>query len=588
MSDFQFYPTPASLATKMWTKFKNRNFTRILETSAGNGDLLKGMPYFTERGARRSDPVPIDCCEIDLNKHATLRALPGVNVVGTDYLQFGGGSIYGHVIQNPPFANGVQFVLRAWNSMFDGEIVSIVNAQTIRNPNSCERQHLVRLIEQHGNVEFIETAFVGEGVERETLVEIALIYLRKQSEVGEDIVGSLIGDMSSEDASVKAERLAAGYQDANELTIPTSTVDNFVLVFGAAVKSMRDAVIAEARATHYSAMIGATMAELSSEAKIQASARSSTTWVQSELTTRYLVLKDKAWANLLRSSNVRSQLSSAAQKRMESIFNEIKTLEFTTKNICGFLLGLSENHAGIMREMACDVFDLITRFHSENVVYYKGWVSNSKQRTCGMRLKKSRFVIPGNLSWAGASSLSGEAERRLSDLDRVLAMLDGKDKPEVSLVDVFRTHMGELRRGVRVVSSYLDVRFYPGAGTIHFFPRSQEIMDRLNLMVGSHRQWLPPASETPSEDFMRQYNDADRFDKELRVEIELGLPGLPYNRSDCDHPTRQIFREDTKDAATAAINAALTRVHERRGISVDSQLQHRAAAEPQEMLLLAA
>ena len=70
MIDLQFYPTPLNLARKAWSKFRNNNFIRVLEPSAGNGDLLLGMPGSSTM-YRRS--VPIDCCEIDMAKHPYLR-----------------------------------------------------------------------------------------------------------------------------------------------------------------------------------------------------------------------------------------------------------------------------------------------------------------------------------------------------------------------------------------------------------------------------------------------------------------------------------------------------------------------------------
>jgi hypothetical protein len=62
----------------------------------------------------------------------------------------------------------------------------------------------------------------------------------------------------------------------------------------------------------------------------------------------------------------------------------------------------------------------------------------------------------------------------LRDLDKVFAMLDGRVEPEVSLEWVFRYKFRELRDGQRVSASYFDIRYYPGVGTIHFFPKDQE------------------------------------------------------------------------------------------------------------------
>ena len=586
MIDLQFYPTPLNLARKAWSKFSNRNFIRVLEPSAGNGDLLLGMPG-TSTMYRRS--VPIDCCEIDLGKHPYLRSLSGVAVVGTDFLELNNSGIYSHIIQNPPFNQGVHHVLKAWECMFDGEIVSIINAETLRNPNSREKEFLALLVEQHGNVEFITESFIGDDVERQTSVEIALVYLRKKSQAGEDIVGRLIGDMKVETAADKVEQLSEGFKHPQELAIPNSVIENIVLVFDSAVRTMREAVMAEAQANYYSVMIGLTMGEILNQSGHSVSANKSCEWIKQEITDRYLVLKDKSWANLMRLSDVTSKLSSTAKKRMDSAFEEIKTLEFTVSNISGFLRGLIENQGSIMLQMACDVFDLITHYHTGNVVFYRGWASNDKHRTCGMRVKKSRFVLPGNSIYG--TTLSWEAEQRLADIDRVLAMLDEKEVPDLSLVKVFKLNMAELRRGERVTSSYLDVRFYPNVGTIHFYPRSQELMDKLNRLVGEYRQWLPPKTDS-SKDFLRQYNDAEKFDKEFREELSNELkkdyPSSSHYSRTYANPLNGIFSNDDSSKSAAQIDAALTKVHERNGLHVHFQLERTTSAVHQEELLLLA
>ena len=580
--DFQFYPTPASLATKAWGKFKNKNFTRILEPSAGLGDLIKNPPWSTHYNHRC---LSIDCVEVDLAKHPTLRSLPGVSVVGMDFMHFQGGACYSHILMNPPFASGCSHILKAWDVLFDGEIVCILNAETIRNAFSRERQHLLALIEAHGEVEYIEQAFAGDDVQRSTSVEIALVYLRKKTDAAESIVGSIIDGLVKDNAKLKAERLAQGYEQMQELMIPSTAIENSVMSFDAAVAAMRASVMAEARADYYSGMLGDTMA-VRSGGDVGQKMDASVGWVRNSITERFLKLKDRAWASILRSSQVTSKLSSQAQKRVESEFESIKELEFTVQNVYGFLCGLLENQNQIQLDMACDIFDLITRYHSENSVWYKGWVSNSLHRTAGMRIKTTRFVIPGNANYSGSRNLSWDAEKRLSDIDKVFAMLDGKSEPEVSLTHVFRHNSNQMAVGGRVSASYFDVRWYPGAGTIHFFPRDKALVDRLNRLVGEHRKWLPPADASVSKTFWQQYEQAEKFDKDLRAEIDNRQRGA--SRSRWDNPLTSFCGRDDDKKSGAAIDDALTAVLERRGISVDFQLQESGSDRQEQLLLLAA
>jgi hypothetical protein len=93
------------------------------------------------------------------------------------------------------------------------------------------------------------------------------------------------------------------------------------------------------------------------------------------------------------------------------------------------------------------------------------------------------------------NDLPWASRQMLADIDKVFSMLDGKVKPEISLETAFNQHFHALRNGSRVKASYFDVRYYPGVGTIHFFPTNKKLIDRINRLVGNHRRWLPPVTE---------------------------------------------------------------------------------------------
>lgn len=520
-TDFQFYPTPRSLAIRMWEKFKSREVTRCLEPSCGSADLLMGYQGVSvHRGHGRFQQdyeqffrQSVDACEIDLTKHAHLREL-GVNVVGVDFLDFNNGSMYSHIILNPPFAEGVKHVLHAWDILWDGEIVALINAETLKNPFSSERQLLSRLVAMHGEVEYVTDAFMTDETTRKTGVECALVYLKKSAEPSE-LLGDLLEDLKTD--STTDESLGAGYDRIQDLAIPASVIDNQVIAFNASVKAWKDAIVYEARAVQLENRIGLTMAQSDRNSggldilKIDPAA------VRKALGDKYRELKDRAWTSILRGSQVTSKLSSAAQKRVESDFENIKRLEFTASNIYGFLLGIAESAGDIQMSMVCDVFDQIVRYHTDNAVFYRGWKSNNAQRTCGMRVKARRFILPSfDVSF---SSLAWRDQRRLADFDRVFALLDGKSADAdgmVTLVSLFDTHLDELKSAKRVSSTYFDIRFYKGIQTIHFFPRRADLMDRLNRLVGQHRTWLPTEANDEACDFWKQYDQAEKFDTELR------------------------------------------------------------------------
>lgn len=462
--------------------------------------------------------------------------------------------------------------------LWEGEIAGIINAQTLRNACTADRRRLAALIEQHGDVEFIQDAFRGADVAREADVEIAVVHLVKPADCTEDWIGPVIEALAvdrTEEQDLELPR---------ELTLPNSFVTNQVHAFRVAVKAMREWVRMEAVAQHYAARIGKTMHDLQNQ---NAEAAAPGASVRARLENEYLALKDRAWASVLRSTEALSKLSSKVQKQAESQFAEIACLDFTESNVRGFLLGLVQSQPEMQLDMACDVFDQIMRWGTDNGCFYRGWKSNDRHRQAGRRIKTTRFVLPVGVSFSG--SIDWDAERMLADFDRVFAMLDGKSEPEVSLVEVFRggRTFSDLRHGGRVSASYFDVRFYK-CGTIHFFPRAKDLVDRLNRVVGRRRGWLPPPEEQAGEAFWKQYDRAEKFDKELREEarrVARGKGLSPY--SSYDDPIRQFMRNDADASARgeAMLVTAIETVLERHGLL--QALTHQAPPHSEQLLLAA-
>jgi hypothetical protein len=573
--DFQYYPTPKNVAIRAWSKFKNKNFVRVLEPSAGTGELAEAAPF---RDLYHRRGTTMDCCEIDVTHHPVLRE-KGLNVVGHDFLAFGCGSMYSHIVMNPPFAAGATHVLKAWDVLWDGEIVAIINAETLRNPFSKERRHLVSIIEIHGTVEYISDAFRGSDVAREAQVDIALVYLRKEADLQRDVIGDLVAQLKGDTRC--GDDLANEFSNDQLPAIPNSTIENAVLVFNAAVRSSQLATFALAKSRYYSALMGRTMAEHLSADCSPTDRSASTQWVQTSLAEQYADLKDRAWAGILRSTNVTSKLSSQAQKRLEKEFEQIKLLEFTVRNVYGFLCGLVEKQSEIQLDMACDVFDAITRYHSDNTVFYKGWKSNDSHRTCGRRIKTTRFILPNN-SMSFGNSLRYESERQLQDFDKVFAMLDGKQAPDFGLYDAFDKQMNALRSGARVSTSYFDVRYYPGAGTIHFFARDKKIVDRLNRLVGRYRKWLPAETTEAPDVFWKQFEQAEKLDKEFRAEVTKRTPRYAFGWDGAFGALSSTG--ESRDQAEALLLAAADEVLQRHGIDPDLAIQ----SKPTQQLRLAA
>lgn len=487
--DLQFYPTPSTLAYKAVGKFKTKGFNRLLEPSAGTASLLE--PFLTGQYARTDK---IDCVEIDLNNQAVLRSKK-LNVIDADFLSADLHGLYDKIIMNPPFAKGAEHFIKAFDLLVNGEIVAILNAETIKNPYSSVRKHLLRIIEDNeSSVEFIEQAFV----EQNTSVEVALIWINKKADIKHNFTIGLELD-GKPDLSL---------ENKQELAIRSNTIGNMVAIFNAAVKSLKSAEIAQEESLYYARLLGQPINQIDAELEIKPDD------FQNRYNERYDNLKNRAWNNILNSTEFQKYLSSKAYQKLIADFEQVSKLSFTESNIRGFLLGLVESQGDMNMQMLLDTFDEITKYRPENRAYYRGWKSNAKHTTQAWQIKMTRFVIPmPNYSWS--HSMCYEHLRKLADFDKTFCMLAGKASIENSLHNLFNNRFNELNGGARCSTEFFDVRYYSGVGTVHFYPKDKKLIDRFNRLVGRERAWLPMEDETVNPVFWKQYDKAEEITKAI-------------------------------------------------------------------------
>lgn len=496
MSDLQFYPTPITLARMAHSKFKNKCITRLLEPSAGRGNLLVPFGDYKKKN--------FDCIELDLGNQAILREKK-FNVIDADFMQFDGVAMYSHIIMNPPFNNGAEHVIKAWSLIASGELVAIVNAETIKNPFSSARKLLSKLIADYGTVEFIEEAFTEPDTLRKTSVEVALVHLEKTIDLKHTFTNNLVED----------EGEVFSLAEKQELAIKSSTITNAVIVFNTAVSALKTFVAAEQEFTYYSALLGKAMNEINTTEPL------SCTELQGCFNTQYETLKNKAWNNILQSTEFRKHLSGKAYTQLVNDFEDVCKLSFTENNIRGFLLGLVEQKSAMNMDMLLDCFDKITKYIPQNRAYYRGWKSNLKHKDQAYRVKMTRFILPRMSNEFG--QLSYNARLQLEDFDKTFLMLSGKGEFTTSLYSAFTNNFKELINGERISTDYFDIRYYGGTGTIHFFPTNKDVIDRFNLLVGRERKWLPAEGDTVTDVFWKQYDAAEKITGSMQVKMNADL-----------------------------------------------------------------
>lgn len=143
------------------------NEIKCLEPSCGKADLIKPlMPYFD-----------FDVCEFEDDMRAELENVDGLNVVGSDFLQYVPSFKYDLIVANPPFSNKrdlkhVQHMV----SMLDGVLVSVVGGGF-----DSKYKDWISQIEKDGWIFESEDVEAGAFKESGTNVSTQIITIRKEN-----------------------------------------------------------------------------------------------------------------------------------------------------------------------------------------------------------------------------------------------------------------------------------------------------------------------------------------------------------------------------------------------------------------------
>lgn len=178
MFENEFYPTPEDLAARMVGMVDLAKVRSVLEPSAGKGDLLDALEKRIKESYYRYDAnkYDIDCIEFSEDLR---RLLIGKEhrVIFNNFLKFETLKKYDLILMNPPFSEGDKHLLKALELMKDGgQIVCILNAETLKNAyTNTRRELLMKLEEYDAQVEYLKQSFTD--ALRPTEVEIAVIYM---------------------------------------------------------------------------------------------------------------------------------------------------------------------------------------------------------------------------------------------------------------------------------------------------------------------------------------------------------------------------------------------------------------------------
>lgn len=496
----EFYPTPRHIVAKMVEPYKRKLANRIiLEPSAGKGDILDYV-----KGDNRYRLPNMYAIEQSQDLQYILQE-KGYKVIDSDFLAYNGDYAFDLILMNPPFSNGDEHLLKAWEILEEGDIACLLNAETILNPYTQKRKLLGKLIEDFGNYEVLGDVFAR--AERRTGVNVALVRLSKTAQ--EKRFEFRFENKGKEeefnfDESTIANPIAR--QDA---------VKNMLIQYGSLKSSYAEYLKARAKLAFY----GQGLFEHNTKGVLGV-----VDTIQGETSRdRYNSFCDESkmvvWRMLIKKLGIERYMTNAVQKNFDKFTQSQGSLNLTEENIQQLVQMLLENSGSILEKAVIDVFDIFTAYHKENRLHVEGWKTNDKWKV------NKKVILPAFLSSAWSSHYSANHYRwsEYADIDRVMCYLTGKRYEDFNELvrggystpqhekQYKMTSLEQAVKGVKVgdsglhESEFFYFRCYK-KGTLHITFKDDFLWQEFNMRSCSGKQWLPEAEKRAWQERKKQSN----------------------------------------------------------------------------------
>ena len=531
----EFYPTPPALVEKMLEGVDWKYINTVLEPSAGKGDILREIARKEYRLYEyRYDGLDVDCIEIDANlrqilkynfseerktttnrkikesrrfwsqeenryitielteseedENARLKAeletflKKGIHIVHDDFLTYNPLKKYDLIIMNPPFSNGDKHLLKALKMQENGgNIICLLNAETIRNPYTESRKELIRQLEKHNAIiEYIDNAFVA--AERRTGVEVALIKVAiEQVKEESDIYNRM----------KEAEQVEDFNPECTDLEV-TDYIKAMVHRYNVECKAGIE-LIRQYRALQPYIMRTFNAEDRFNSPILRLTNKNDRSYDSCVPVNDYLKdVRLKYWRALLSNQKFTGKLTSKLQDEWSEKVESLADYDFSEFNIYTISAEMNAQIKTGIEDEIIAMFDRLTAEHSyypefsKNRHYYDGWKTNSAYKI------GKKVIIPcyGVFdSWDGNPRVY-EATKVLSDIERILNFLDGHMTEEVNSENFLKYNFD---RGItkNIRQKFYSVTFYK-KGTAHITFTCPELIERFNIYAAQNKQWLPP------------------------------------------------------------------------------------------------
>lgn len=507
-----FYPTPKALINKMIAKIDG-NPVRVLDPSAGDGSLLEILANSSKfYNYRKPEFYVIEKDEI---LQAVIRT-KHIKILDSDFLQFTGPDKFDLIIGNPPFNEGDKHLLKAIEILYRGQIIFLLNAETLKNPYSNTRKLLVEKLEKLGaDIEYVENAFVD--AERKTSVEVAIVSIIVKRDLKDDLFDGCDDNAQVEDDTAEGTKEVSRGKDIEEMVVDYNlTVDKCSEVIKTFFKNYQ-------RISPYLKL---------NDKPNSYSSEDMTTYMQELLNNSIQEIRQTYWKNTLNLDAVNMRLTSEKMDQFHEQLKERAYMDFTASNIRQFILNVIGGYENTLIEAVVKLFDQFTDYsyhggpNEKNIHYFNGWKTNSSFKI------NNNIIIPiySNYGpsfideYSGQWKLNYSVAAKLSDIDKVMNYFDGLSSYiSISYALEHAFQRGESRK---IYSTYFTSTAYK-KGTIHLMFKDDDILRRFNIVACKGKKWLPEdygvkefkALSTAEQAVVESFEGKESYDKNRCVPL---------------------------------------------------------------------
>lgn len=502
----EFYPTPKSLLNKIFDGVDWKQVDTILEPSAGKGDIIEFIQN-SEEAHRYHHNFEIDCIEKDPNLQAVLKQ-KGFRLVHDDFFTFHTWKQYDLIVMNPPFSCGDKHLLNALKLQEDGgNVICILNAETLKNPYSVTRQALaLRLEDLHANVSYMQNEFVS--AERKTSVEIAVVKVSIPKKERDSRIFSELRESKQMSEQTVQEQTSLAENDYIK-----AAVKQFELETEAGIRLIRE----------YQAMKPYMLRSLSGDNFVKNDSILYLTMdkyspCSPEVTENEFlkVVRLKYWTSIFNDSRFTGHMTSNLLSEYRTQINKLADYDFSCFNIKTIQADIAIKLVKGVEECIVKLFDELSFQYSysdelgRNIHYYNGWKTNKAW------IINKKVILPWMNAWGRYNGsydpASYEIIEKLADIEKALDYLSGSSGNERGIRETLH-EVKKIGQTKKIPLKYFTVTFYK-KGTCHIEFTNLELLKKLNIFGSQQKGWLPPAYGKKS------YSDMDEEEKKVIDEFE--------------------------------------------------------------------